>query len=156
MRILVLHGPNLNRLGTREPQFYGHRTLAELDRDLVLGGEAAGVSVRTLQSNHEGVLIDALHSAADDGTDGVLLNPGGLTHTSVALRDAVVAVGLPVIEVHLSNVAAREEFRRHSLIAPVAVGVISGFGPDSYLLALDAIVGHLRRLVRPAGGDRAT
>jgi len=143
--ILVLHGPNLNRLGTREPEVYGTTTLAAIDEALVEQGRAAGVEVRCLQSNHEGTLIDALHAAADNGTGAVVLNAGGFTHTSVALRDAIVACGLPVIEVHLSNVAAREEFRRVSLIAPVVTGTISGFGPDSYRLGLDAAVAVLRR-----------
>lgn len=144
-RILVLHGPNLNRLGSREPEIYGRTTLAEIDAALIQQGREAGAEVRCIQSNHEGALIDALHGAADDGTAAVVLNAGGLTHTSVALRDAIVACGLPVIEVHLSNVAAREEFRRVSFISPVAVGSISGFGPDSYRLGLDAALGVLAR-----------
>jgi 3-dehydroquinate dehydratase II len=143
--ILVLHGPNLNLLGSREPTIYGVATLAEIDAALHRQAEAAGAEVRCLQSNHEGVLIDALQQAAASGTDAVVFNAAGFTHTSVALRDAIVACGLPVIEVHLSNVAAREKFRQVSLIAPVVVGSIAGFGQDSYRLGLDAALAVLRR-----------
>jgi 3-dehydroquinate dehydratase-2 len=139
VRVLVLHGPNLDRLGRREPTIYGPLTLAEIDAALVERGAALGIDVTCLQSNGEGALIDAIWAAADDGVAGVILNAGGYTHTSVALRDAVVGAGIPVIEVHLSNVAAREEFRHKSLIAPVAVGIIAGFGADSYQLALAAL-----------------
>ena len=138
MRILVLHGPNLNLLGTREPDIYGATTLAEIDALLVDEGLAAGAEVVTQQSNLEGELIDALHRAREDGTAAVVLNAGGYTHTSVALRDAVVGCGLPVIEVHLSNVASREPFRHVSLIAAVAAGSISGLGVDSYRFGLQA------------------
>ncbi len=138
MRVLVLHGPNLNLLGTREPDIYGATTLAELDALLVDEGAAAGAEVVTLQSNLEGELIDALHRAREDGTVAVVFNAAGYTHTSVALRDAVVGCGLPVIEVHLSNVAARESFRHVSLIAAVAAGSISGLGVDSYRFGLQA------------------
>lgn len=143
-RILVLHGPNLNLLGSREPGVYGDVPLPAIDRMLRerAGGRAV---VESLQSNHEGVLIDRLQAAMTDGTTAVVLNPAGLTHTSVALRDAVVACGLPVIEVHLSNTAAREGFRRTSLIAAVAAGTIAGFGPDSYLLGLEAALSLLAR-----------
>ena len=137
--VLVLHGPNLNLLGEREPGVYGHLGLADIDRKLVAKGQELGLEVRTFQSNSEGALIDTLH-AARDWAAGVIFNPGGYTHTSVALRDAVVAIQLPVIEVHLSNVHAREEFRRHSMIAPVCVGTIAGFGWHSYRLALQALV----------------
>jgi 3-dehydroquinate dehydratase II len=142
--ILVLHGPNLNLLGNREPDIYGKLDLAEINRRLVAEGEALGISVRTFQSNSEGALIDALHEARL-WAGGVVFNPGGYTHTSVALRDAVVAIGLPVVEVHLSNVQAREEFRRLSLIAPVCVGSIAGFGWRSYVLALQA----LNEIIKP-------
>ena len=142
--VLVLHGPNLNLLGKREPDVYGHQTLAKIDRRLVATGKELGLEVRTSQSNNEGTLIDALH-AARDWSAGVVFNPGGYTHTSVALRDAVAAIGIPVIEVHLSNVHGREEFRRHSMIAPVCVGTIAGFGWRSYLLALQALVDIIRQ-----------
>jgi 3-dehydroquinate dehydratase-2 len=138
LQILVLHGPNLNLLGAREPQVYGTTTLADIDAALKTEGETLGLEVRTLQSNHEGALIDALHEARAWAA-GVIINPGGFTHTSVALRDAISAIGLPVIECHLSNTEAREEFRHKSLIAPVCVGSIKGFGWRSYLLALRAM-----------------
>jgi 3-dehydroquinate dehydratase-2 len=141
-RILVLHGPNLNALGTREPQTYGHDSLDDINRRLEgLGGEL-GVEIECQQSNHEGVLIDALHRARGR-SHGVLLNPGGLTHTSVALRDAVLAAGIPVVEVHLSNPNARESFRHCSLLSGAALGVVQGFGADSYLLGLRALATHL-------------
>ena len=137
--IFVLHGPNLNLLGTREPGVYGHVTMNEINQRLVALGQELGVEVRCAQSNHEGGLIDLLHDARTWAA-GVILNPGGYTHTSVALRDAVTAIGIPVVEVHLSNVHAREEFRRHSYIAPVCLGSIAGFGWRSYTLALRALV----------------
>ncbi len=140
--ILVLNGPNLNLLGTREPGIYGRTTLAEIEADCVGTGRALGLEVTCLQSNHEGVLVDALH-AAMGVQDGVVLNAGAYTHTSIALRDAVSGTGLPVVEVHLSNVHAREPFRHHSHLAPVALGVIAGFGPAGYSLALRALAGHL-------------
>lgn len=141
--ILVLHGPNLNLLGTREPAVYGSTTLAEIDAALKAEGEALSLAVRTFQSNHEGALIDALHDARNWAA-GVIINPGGYTHTSVALRDAISAIGLPVVEVHLSNTEAREEFRHRSMIAPVCKGTIRGFGWRSYLLGLHALAGVLR------------
>jgi 3-dehydroquinate dehydratase-2 len=140
--VLVLHGPNLNLLGTREPQVYGVLTLADIDRRLKEQGEAIGVEVQTFQSNSEGGLIDALQEARS-WAKGVVFNPGAYTHTSVALRDAVAAIGIPVVEVHLSNVQAREEFRRVSMIAPVCKGSIAGFGWRSYQLGLQALVGIL-------------
>jgi 3-dehydroquinate dehydratase II len=141
-KILVLHGPNLNLLGLREPEVYGRMALEEIDQRLqVLGGEL-GVEVECRQSNHEGQLIDWLHEARSRVT-GVVFNPGGYTHTSVALRDAVAATGLPVVEVHLSNIHARDEFRQRSLIAPVCAGAIAGFGWRSYALALRALVERL-------------
>lgn len=139
MRILVLHGPNLNLLGTREPSVYGRTTLAEINRQIAELGRELGVEVDFFQSNSEGALIDRLHSAVGV-FDAVVFNPGAFTHYSFALRDAVAAIGLPVVEVHISNIYARDDFRRHSVIAPVAAGQISGFGADSYLLALRAAV----------------
>lgn len=136
--IHILHGPNLNLLGMREPEIYGRLTLSEIDRNLITAGQELDLEVRTFQSNSEGALIDALHGARDEAS-GVVFNPGGYTHTSVALRDAVAAIELPVIEVHLSNVYAREAFRHESLITPVCVGKILGFGWRSYLLALYAL-----------------
>jgi len=140
--VLVIHGPNLNLLGEREPQVYGSLTLADIDQRLVEYGWSQGLEVRTFQSNSEGALIDALHQARS-WARGVVFNPGGYTHTSVALRDAVAGIGLPVVEVHLSNVQAREEFRHRSLIAPVCLGSIAGFGWRSYVLGLQALAGAL-------------
>jgi len=147
VRILVLSGPNLNLLGEREPEVYGHHTLADVERMVREKAEELGVEVRFVQSNHEGVMLDELHRARLD-CDAVVLNPGAFTHTSIALRDAVAAIRIPVVEVHLSNVHAREAFRRRMVLAPVVRGQVLGFGPYSYVLGLEAAV-HLAR-----GGSR--
>jgi 3-dehydroquinate dehydratase-2 len=139
MKILVLHGPNLNLLGTREPEVYGSLTLEEINAKLVELGKSLGADVKCLQSNHEGGLIDALHDALT-WAEGVVLNPGGYTHTSVSLRDAISAIGIPVVEVHLSNVYARDEFRHNSLVSAVCKGKVVGFGWKSYALGLRALL----------------
>jgi 3-dehydroquinate dehydratase-2 len=143
-RVLVVHGPNLNAQGSREPDVYGRVPLDEIQRSLESLGRELGCEVESFQSNHEGALIDALYEARTR-VSGVLLNAGALTHTSLALRDAVVATGLPVIEVHLSNPHARESFRHSSVLSGASTGVIQGFGPDSYLLALRAMADLLNR-----------
>lgn len=142
--ILVLHGPNLNMLGRRETDLYGSLTLAELDQRLESAGRELQLEVRSLQSNSEGALIDALHQA-QDWAAGVVLNPGAYTHTSIALRDAVAAISIPVVEVHLTNIQARERFRHRSWIAPACVGSIAGFGWRSYLLGLEALAAILTK-----------
>jgi 3-dehydroquinate dehydratase-2 len=143
-RILLLNGPNLNLLGTREPEVYGRTTLVEIERALVEQAAAAGHELVTRQSNAEHLLIELVHAARDDGTRFILINPGAFTHTSIALRDALAGVAIPFIEVHLSNVHAREDFRQRSYLSDIAVGVITGLGVDSYRLGLDAA---MRRVV---------
>lgn len=145
MSILVVNGPNLNLLGTREPAVYGHTTLAMIEAELMQMAADAGAALQCFQSNHEGALIDRLHAARDDGTRCIVINPGGLTHTSVALRDALAGVALPFIEVHVSNVHAREAFRHHSYLSPIALGVICGLGVNGYRLAVQHALSLLPR-----------
>ena len=143
LKILVLHGPNLNLLGKREPNIYGQQTLHHVESLLEAEAVGLGVEISSQQSNHEGVLIDQIQGAFDV-FDGLLINPAAYTHTSVAIRDAIAAVAIPTVEVHLSNIHRRETFRHHSYIAPVAIGQISGFGVESYRWGLQALVTHLR------------
>ena len=140
--ILVLHGPNLNLLGLREPEIYGSKTLEQINEALKLDGQKLQVGISCLQSNHEGVLVDAIHEAREKH-QGIIINAGAYTHTSVAIRDAISAVQIPTVEVHLSNIYTREEFRHHSYLAAVVVGQISGFGANSYHLGLQALVSYL-------------
>lgn len=144
-KILVLHGPNLNLLGTREPDTYGHTTLAAIDAELAALAQAAGHELSCLQGNAEHVLIERIHAAAHDGTAFILINPAAFTHTSVAIRDALAAVAIPFVEIHLSNPHRREPFRHHSYFSDLAVGVVAGFGADSYRYALDAALQRLAR-----------
>lgn len=141
---LVVHGPNLNLLGTREPDIYGAETLAEVDARLVRFGADHGLQIETFQSNHEGALIDRIQQAKQDGFSALVINPGGYTHTSVALRDAIAAVNLPTIEVHLSNIHARETFRHNSYIAPIAIGQICGLGTIGYELAIRGLLARMK------------
>lgn len=144
MRVLVIHGPNLNLLGTREPDVYGSVTLEEINRQLKERAGGLGIEIETFHSNHEGEIVDKI-AQAGSSVDAIIINPAAYTHTSVAIRDAISAVALPTVEVHLSNIQAREEFRRTSLIAPVVTGQVAGFGADSYLLALQAVGWLLKR-----------
>lgn len=144
MDVLVINGPNLNTLGTREPSVYGTTTLADIEAGLSAQAADAGVSVATFQSNHEGEIVDRLHAARDESVRFVIINPGAFTHTSVAIRDAFAAVEIPFVEVHISNVHAREEFRKHSYLSDLAVGVLTGFGAYGYTMAMDFVIGRLR------------
>ena len=150
-KILVLHGPNLDLLGHREPEIYGRDTLADIDARLTEMAAQEGVEVTIQQSNHEGDLVDAI-GRSREWAAGILINPAGYTHTSVAIRDALAAVGLPAVEVHLSNIFAREEFRSRSMIAPAVTGQICGFGAHSYLLGLRALLGEIEKRSRPKEG----
>ncbi len=141
-RVLVIHGPNLNLLGSREPDIYGTTTLEQINGDLSSAAKEWGAEVEFFQSNYEGALVDRIQES-QSWADGILINPGGLTHTSVTLRDALIATELPIVEVHLSNIFAREEFRRSSFVSPISLGVISGFGPMGYGLGLNALLEHL-------------
>ena len=144
MDVLVINGPNLNTLGTREPEIYGSTTLADIEAAVVAQGEAAGLSVACFQSNHEGEIVDRLHAARTEGVRFVIINPGAFTHTSVAIRDAFAAVAIPFAEVHISNVHAREEFRKHSYLSDLAVGVLTGFGAYGYTMAMGFVIGRLK------------
>lgn len=146
LSVLVLHGPNLNLLGLREPGIYGATTLAQIDARLIELGESLNMVVQSFQSNHEGVIVDAIH-AARDRHQGIVINAGAYTHTSIAIRDAISAVQIPTVEVHLSNIYKREEFRHRSYLASIVVGQISGFGADSYYLGLQALMSHLERAI---------
>ena len=143
LRILVVHGPNLNLLGNREPEIYGATTLAQIDSELAAQAKDSDCEIESFQSNHEGALIDRIQESRS-WADGLLISPGGLTHTSVSLRDALAATDLPVVEVHLSNVFARESFRHHSYVSGVSVGLVAGFGSSSYRMGLEALIAHLR------------
>jgi 3-dehydroquinate dehydratase II len=151
LSVLILHGPNLNLLGSREPGIYGVSTLAQIDTQLAELGGSLDAKVESFQSNHEGSLVDAIH-AAHDRHDGIVINAGAYTHTSIAIRDAIAAVQIPTVEVHLSNIYKRESFRHHSYLAPIVVGQISGFGGYSYHLGLQALIVHLQGL-RAASTD---
>ena len=142
-KILVVHGPNLNLLGTREPEIYGRTTLDDVNQMIAARAKEAGIGADFLQSNHEGVLVDALQGAPEKGYSFVILNAAAFTHYSVAIRDAIAAISVPVIEVHLSNIHRREEFRHHSVISPVVMGQIAGFGADSYMAALEVVIRRL-------------
>ncbi len=143
MSVLLVNGPNLNLLGTRQPEIYGTVTLADVEASVVAQGRAAGVDVACFQSNHEGAIVDRLHEARTDGTAFVIVNPGAFTHTSIAIRDAFAAIQVPFCEVHISNVHAREPFRRHSYLSDLAVGVIAGCGTQGYTLAMSFVLQQL-------------
>jgi len=144
LRILVIHGPNLNLLGTREPEHYGLQNLATINEDLIATGDKIGCEITTFQSNHEGELVERIHQAAAEHVDGIVINPAAYTHTSVALRDALLGCHIPFVELHLSNIHQREEFRHRSMLADIATGIVAGFGPASYHLALQGLAEHLR------------
>jgi 3-dehydroquinate dehydratase-2 len=144
LHILVLNGPNLNLLGTREPGHYGAETLADINQKLISLADSLGVELTTLQSNHEGELVEHIQKAGEDGIDAIIINPAAYTHTSVAIRDALLAIRIPFVEVHLSNIHKREEFRHRSLLVDAAVGTVAGFGPSSYTMALRGIIAHLQ------------
>lgn len=146
LRILVINGPNLNLLGTREPGHYGVKTLADINESLITLADRLGIELTTFQSNHEGELVDRIHQAGSENIDGIVINPAAYTHTSVALRDALLATAIPFVEVHLSNIHKREEFRHRSLLVDAAIGTVAGFGPASYTMALTGIAEHLRLL----------
>ena len=143
LRILVMHGPNLNLLGTREPDHYGLQNLAAINDGIIATGDKLGCEIATFQSNHEGELLERIHQAAAEHMDGIVINPAAYTHTSIALRDAFLSCHIPFVELHLSNVHRREDFRHHSMLADIAVGIVAGFGPVSYQLALQGLIKHL-------------
>jgi len=142
-KLLLLNGPNLNLLGTREPEVYGADTLADVEQAAAAQAQAAGAALLCFQSNHEGALIDRIHAAKADGVEAIVINPGGLTHTSVALRDALAGVAIPFVEVHISNIYRREEFRHHSYLSAIALGTICGLGVEGYRLAIDFVLKKL-------------
>ncbi len=145
MKLLLINGPNLNLLGVREPQKYGHTTLADIEEDLVKTASREGVKLECYQSNHEGEIIDKIHSAMGN-CDGIIINAGGFTHTSVAIRDAIAAVNIPTVEVHMTNIHSREEFRHISMISGVSIAQVAGFGRKSYEYALDGLIWHLKQM----------
>jgi 3-dehydroquinate dehydratase-2 len=151
-KILVIHGPNLNLLGSREPDLYGSCTLRDIDEGLVRKGKELGAKVSTFQSNYEGEIVDRVQAASSEGFGAIVINPAAFTHTSVAIRDALAACGLPFVEIHISNIHSREEFRRKSLVSDIASGIVAGFGPEGYRLALTGACGLLDT-VMPGGGE---
>jgi len=155
LKIKVIHGPNLNLLGVREPNIYGPMKLEDINKNMEAFAKQNGFEIEFFQSNHEGDIIDAIQESLTDGTNGIIINPAALTHTSVAIRDAIAAVKLPAIEVHISNTAAREEFRHKSLISPVVAGTITGFGPFSYHLGLIAMIQILNELKQAQAAQQA-